>query len=224
MERRKLLVTGCGRSGTRYAAMVWQSCGLDIRHERPMPPDGLMGADGMASWYMALEESNPPPPHGPSRANYQFDHVIHQVRHPLLAIASAAQFIFSHDPRPRIYIMQNVPEIHLKAHETKLDITSQKFLLAMRYWLHWNLLAERSAHRTIQVEQLLEKIPELLGWMDIKNTQMNADKIPKDTNRRSDYLKNETIWTITWEQMSMLEPTLCLAIAQLAERYGYSTS
>lgn len=175
----------------------------------------------MASWYMALENPNPPPPHGPSRANYQFDHIIHQVRHPLLAIASAAQFIFQNDPNPMIYIMRNVPEVHLKAHETTLAPNFQRFLLAMRYWLHWNLLAERSAHHTIQVEQLLEKIPELLNWMGLKNNILNASQIPKDTNRRSDYLKNETIWTITWEQLHKLEPALCLAISQLAERYGY---
>jgi hypothetical protein len=54
MERKKLLITGCGRSGTLYAAAVWQSLGLDIRHERHVPPNEVMGADGMVGRHKTI--------------------------------------------------------------------------------------------------------------------------------------------------------------------------
>src|SRR6185369_5544548 len=76
MERRKLLITGCGRSGTMYASAVWRSQGLDISHENPTPPNGQMGKDGIASWYMAVNDLKPP--FGPSASEYEFDFVIHQ--------------------------------------------------------------------------------------------------------------------------------------------------
>ena len=72
-----------------YASEVWKTQGLDITHENPLPPNGSMGKAGIASWYMAVND--PDPPFGPSACNYQFDFVIHQVRDPLKVIASVAQ-------------------------------------------------------------------------------------------------------------------------------------
>ena len=45
--RRKLLVTGCARSGTLYTTMALRALGLDVRHERPIWPNGRMGRDGI---------------------------------------------------------------------------------------------------------------------------------------------------------------------------------
>jgi len=39
-NKKKLLITGCGRSGTLYTAEVFRSLGLDIQHERDYRPDG----------------------------------------------------------------------------------------------------------------------------------------------------------------------------------------
>ena len=58
--KKKLLVTGCGRSGTLYITSYFQKLGLDVRHENPIPPNGVMGNDGMLSWYMAVDDPNPP--------------------------------------------------------------------------------------------------------------------------------------------------------------------
>jgi hypothetical protein len=68
MERKRLLITGCGRSGTLCAPKIWQSLGLDIRHERPVQQDGVMGIDGFASWFMAADD--PKPPSGLSSLDY----------------------------------------------------------------------------------------------------------------------------------------------------------
>jgi len=62
----KILITGCGRSGTRYVSEALKEWGLDVGHE-------IEGKNGTADWYKALN------PKG-------YDLVLHQVRHPLDAI------------------------------------------------------------------------------------------------------------------------------------------
>lgn len=100
--KKKLLVTGCGRSGTLYITSCLQKLGLDVRHEEPVPPNGVMGKDGMVSWFMTVDDSNPAL--GPGRKYYEFEYVLQLVRHPLKVIASVDQFIFKLDIKYYKYI------------------------------------------------------------------------------------------------------------------------
>src|SRR5687768_4502287 len=158
MERRKLLVTGCGRSGTLYASEVWKRQGLDVSHENPLPPNGWMGKDGIASWYMAVDDPNPP--FGPSGAGYEFDFVIHQVRHPLKVIASVAQFVLK-DPLSFDYIERNAPQTRLRSPENLMPPKEQSLLRAARYWYYWNLVAHAKADVTVPVENLIASLAEI---------------------------------------------------------------
>ncbi|UCF95035.1 MAG: hypothetical protein JSW39_13080, partial [Desulfobacterales bacterium] len=158
MESRRLLITGCGRSGTLFATALWRALGLDIRHERPVHPNGVIGADGMASWFMAVND--PAPPSGPSARDYDFDVVIHQVRHPLKVIASVAQFILKEGKRAPGYIERNVPATKLSPDEQKyLDHKQQLILQAARYWYHWNIMAEAKADVMVKIEDLDRHLP-----------------------------------------------------------------
>lgn len=65
-----IIITGCGRSGTKYISKLCQSNGIDIGHED-------YGTDGIVSWYLAPSLT---PPSGVS--------ILHQVRHPLKVISS----------------------------------------------------------------------------------------------------------------------------------------
>jgi len=68
---KKLLVVGCGRSGTRYASKVLRLAGLDVGHERD-------GRHGRVDWRCVAD---------PSAAG-RYGLVLHQVRHPLRVIES----------------------------------------------------------------------------------------------------------------------------------------
>ena len=69
----KIAITGCGRSGTTYAADVMQSVGVDVLHETD-------GKDGIADWRIV-------------RLGVSNDYItFHQVRHPLRAIESLHTF------------------------------------------------------------------------------------------------------------------------------------
>lgn len=219
MERKRLLITGCGRSGTLYAARLWQALGLDIRHERPVPPDGMIGADGMASWFMAVDD--PHPPSGPSALDYQFDVVIHQVRHPLEVIASMAQFIFRQGKRAPGFIERHVPETRLDAEEQNLfNPQEQLFLKAARYWCRWNLLAEAKADRTVQIERLDRELPDLCDLVGVLYRPGMVDCLSKDINARRYHVSDDP-WVIGWEQIRRLDLRLYQRAKDLAVRYGY---
>jgi hypothetical protein len=219
MERRKLLVTGCGRSGTLYASEVWKSQGLDVRHENPIPPNGRMGKDGIASWYMAVND--PDPPFGPSAIGYEFDVTIHQVRYPLEVIASVAQFVLR-EPRSRNYIERNAPGPLLAPEELLMPGKQQLLLMASRYWHFWNLLAEAKATVTVQVENLTASLEWLCELLKVDYRPGVADSVSNTTNGR--YLYTDGLyWVVSWDDLYRLDDKLCDKIKLLAETYGYST-
>jgi len=222
MERKKLLITGCGRSGTLYAARLWQSLGLDIRHERPVPPDGAIGADGMASWFMAVDD--PAPPSGPGAGDYQFDVVIHQVRHPLKVIASMAQFILRQGKRAPGFIERHVPETKLGPDEQDyFNPREQLFLKAARYWYRWNLLAEAKADRTIQLERLDRELPDLCDLVGIPYRPGIVERLSKDINARH-YHVPDGVWVVGWQEIRRLDRKVYENAKNLAATYGYEES
>lgn len=218
MEKKKLLITGCGRSGTFYSTEVWRSLGLDIRHERPVSHHGIMGEDGASSWLMAVNDPNPP--FGPSATDYKFDVVVHQVRNPLKVIASVAQFILAKGQYAPDYIERNIPETQINPDEKILDEKQQLILQAARYWYYWNLTAQQKATTTIQIEQLPDKLPLLCELTGIEYQENVLENIAKDVNNRHLYL-NEKLWTVDWEELRNLDLYLTDKILNLAASYGY---
>lgn len=220
MERKKLLITGCGRSGTLYAAEVWRRLGLDIRHERPIPHHGTMGEDGASSWLMAVNDPNPP--FGASAADYEFEVTIHQVRHPLKVIASTAQFILAKGELAPNYIERNIPEFRLSPEEEVLTERQQLILQAARYWYHWNRLAEAKATLTVQLEQFEKALPDLCEMVGIDYQEEALESVAPNTNHRHIYL-NEALWTVDWDELRSLDEELTDRIRSLAANYGYDS-
>lgn len=66
---KKLLITGCARSGTGYSATIMKRLDFDFGHERK-------AKDGRSSWHYVNKDRS------------EFDIVVHQVRYPLDVIAS----------------------------------------------------------------------------------------------------------------------------------------
>jgi hypothetical protein len=217
MERKKLLITGCGRSGTMYASEVWKTQGLDITHENPLPPNGSMGKDGIASWYMAVND--PDPPFGPSACNYQFDFVIHQVRDPLKVIASVAQFILR-DRLSRDYIERNATAIRLTHVELSLPRRDRLLLQAARYWYYWNLIGEQRASLTVQVEQLTASLGRLCEFLGVSYRPDVAELVSKNIHGRCLYT-DEAYWEIEWNDIARIDAEVCKKIKELARKYGY---
>jgi hypothetical protein len=219
MERKKLLITGCGRSGTFYAAELWRLLGLDICHERPVGPHGKMGEDGAASWLMAANDPNPP--FGPSATDYEFETIIHQVRHPLKVIGSVAQFILAKGQFAPDYIARNVPETQITADEKILNEKQQLILQAARYWYYWNRLAWKKATCTVQVENMEQELQNLCELLHVEYQEDVLENIGSNINNRHVYL-NEELWQIDWEDLKNLDAEFTDEIQNLAASFGYN--
>jgi len=157
---RRVLITGCGRSGTRYMTFVLRRLGLDVPHER-------LGRDGMASWTMAVEAAERP--YGPASDAVQFEHVFHQVRDPLAVIRSVETF--GPDSWAFVY-----------AH-TSCRPEDPPLVRGAKYWLHWNDHAERLACWRYRVEDVASALPDLCARLGVAFRPVAA-RVPADVNTR----------------------------------------
>jgi hypothetical protein len=217
-ESKKLRIIGCGRSGTRYSATLFQALGLDICHELDNPSTGVIGKDGISSWFLAVDDPNPP--NGPSDVGLDFQFTLHQVRHPLLVIASFAQFILKEGTRSPEFIEMHIPGLKSDLDSNDLTVKEKLILQAARYWYEWNLLAERKATETVRLEELDLHLARICNEMDLPFDPNIPDQVSKKTNERQWYIQ-ETPWVISWEELYSLDPVLTDNIKNLSVRYGY---
>jgi hypothetical protein len=142
MVRRMFLITGCGRSGTKYMALCLRAMGFDVGHEAPRD-------DGVVSSVWAVEDAFYPPFHSQSRP--AFDLVLHQVRHPLNCIASLTT--------------ARKDSWEWNARHIDLDLSESVVEVAASYWIQWNLLCEELASFTYQIETVGAR-----GWPTVSKT------------------------------------------------------
>ena len=216
-KEKKLLVTGCGRSGTLYITSYLQKLGLDVRHEEPIPPNGVMGNDGMVSWFMSADD--PSPPMGPGRSQYEFKYILHLVRHPLKVIASVAQFIFKLDIKSYKYIKKHCGFTHWPTFSQSIK-KDELLKCAAEYWLCWNNLTNNIATHRARIENLDEDISPLLETLELTLNNVMTNEISKTTNSRSKYLKDDA-WLLSWTSLYEIDQDLAERVKMLSIEYGY---
>jgi hypothetical protein len=156
-----VLVTGCGRSGTRYTTFVLRRLGLDVPHER-------LGRDGIASWTMAVDAAERP--YGPPSDAVRFEHVFHQLRHPLAVIRSVETF----GPESWSFVYAHTP----------CSPDDPILVRGAKYWLSWTAHAERSASWTYRVEELPTALVELCERLGVRHLPSAVSRVPTDVNTR----------------------------------------
>lgn len=194
-KRRELLIIGCARSGTFYITEVLKACGLRIGHE-------WIRSDGVCSWEMTVDSEEVP--WGDAKEGCRFDHVFHQVRHPLKVISS----LYHTEPRRSFpFIRKYLNEIHDE--DSRLTVCA-------KYWYYWNLLAEQQAEFTYKIEDLKYVWKELERRLGRQLDKSVLKSIPQTTNTRG------AVEYFTWEELEReLDPDLYGKIRVLAQRYGY---
>jgi hypothetical protein len=201
---KRFIVTGCSRSGTKYAARLFGALGVRIGHEdvfgvrqglgkRPVNWDG---AEGDASWlavpFLPLEDTI----------------VLHQVRHPLEVVRSLCGFGFLSDERadmpfPRV-VRLHAPEVYVPDTQAERGATM---------WVILNAKAEAHATITYRLEDLdvalLLRLCRLIE-LDVSEEQATKahESLPKTINQRR---RDESV---EWEE---IEPIA----GEAAAHYGY---
>ena len=187
------LITGCGRSGTVYMSKVLRQAGLDVGHEK-------LGKDGAVSPLWLVKDRRYPAYHqqGPRP---EFDIILHQVRHPLKAIAS----LTTTAPKSWKWLLKHVP----------IDPNAHVLQMAAEFWLHWNDKAEKAAEYTYRIEGLQQSWKRISNLTGARGGYASAvSGIPKNTNARSHT-------DVTWDMIEDATP-LHGYIKGMAESYGYS--
>lgn len=160
-ERTSILITGCGRSGTKYTAALLQRLGMEVLHEK-------MGMDGIANWCMAVDSCDSP--WGGGRHNLKFKTILHQVRHPLNVIPSLTTFT----DRSWRFIEQYIP----------CPQTDPVILRAAKYWYYWNLEAERIASWRYRIEAMPEIFDEFCRRLGVEPRREALAQTSTLTNSR----------------------------------------
>lgn len=200
----KILITGCGRSGTVYMSKLLLALGLDVQHEEEI------GKDGVVSWLMATKSDKILNSNYPKFSDYNFNIILHQVREPLKTISSCQVL--------QKYIWDFTKSfIPINDEDTLI-------LKCMKYYYYWNLIAEKNAIWTFKIENLKEELE--LFCKKIQHTELYNKKsleiienFPIDVNTRRGSFK-----PLTWEELEKEDSSLYKLIKEQAKRYNYKTN
>ena len=145
--KKRIAITGTGRSGTNFFAAILEELGRDVKHEK-------FGEDGIASWCLVANCDDAV--YGPGGSQINKDFIIgHQLRDPLKTIGSLTTF----NRASWKFITEN---------STNLDKIPRRIMhRAMLHWLDWNIRAEQKAEYTWWLEDLESGAPDILdalGW------------------------------------------------------------
>lgn len=198
---KKLLIIGCGRSGTEFMATFLRASGLDVLHERPCSKDGCV------SWPMVVSHYSP---WGPLEENPRYEHIFHQVRNPLHVITSWTVNLKQLKSDEWRFVRAHIPEIS----------SSDPLLVhAAKYWYYWNLKAEALAEWRYRIEDLNELLEEFSERIEFPLEHDVLSNLPHTINSW-----RSTLQKITWRELeAILEPSFFLKLQEMAERYGYPT-
>ena len=195
-QPKKLLVTGCGRSGTTYMNVFLRASGWDVNHE-------WMGGDGSVSWLLGAETDKAP--WGPLARDFEFEHIFHQVREPLKVIQS---FYNSPPLATWLWISHCIPQV--KMSDTKLTKCA-------KYWIHWNKMVEAKAEWRYRIEDFDVQYKEMGRRLGVEFDPAILAGVSKKTNTRGPPAR-----TITWGILRKeLDPPVYRQVRNLAKRYGY---
>lgn len=196
-DKRFILITGCGRSGTHYITEVLKTGGLRVEHE------SSEGEDGCVSWAMAVHSWRVWPYQ--EKNDVEFEHVFHQTRDPILVIESYYNLLYHPDRFEWMFVREHIPEIN------KND---SLLVHCAKYWYYWNLKVEQMAEWRYRIEDLEDLLPEFEKRLGIIIPRDKLGQLPKHESRKGK--------KITWESLKNKLPSeLFSNIKEMAIRYGY---
>jgi hypothetical protein len=133
--QKRLLVIGCPKSGTKFYAELLESWGFRIRHER-------MGEDGTVnSGWLMRKLVDDPLLVGKGRQHYEFDRIIHLVRHPLACIDSMRRELSR-----QFWEWQ---QIH-----SGIEVVPGNLETLAAFWLYWTDGCERGSDLRVRLEDI----------------------------------------------------------------------
>jgi hypothetical protein len=236
-KNKKILITGCPRSGTTYTSKLLQRCGKDVTHEH------RIGEDGIVSWLLTptiedvtfiRQRRNFKSIHTNSKTHYMWrpfhwDHPIptaefksefgvflHQVRDPIRCISSMTSLRERSMRCTNSYVKYPIPPVPFED-MTFGERRDYRFRRQMYFWYYWNKIGIKNSQWHYCVENLGTSAKK--GFCDrLQITEADFDKayrfVSKSTNRRRKHL-------ISWSKMRRVDEEMYGKISRLGESLGY---
>lgn len=204
-QKKLVLVTGYCRSGTKTMSHFFKLCGLDVPHEyvgehgtvsclfhtdSPYNIDKYVGGGHQAHENQRLRD-------------YEFEHVIHLVRNPLLAIPDQAK-VYSRSHIEWLDQVKIVPAT-----------VKPRLLHAAIAWVTINQKVEQIADFRMQIENRSRAWPTLRKMLGIERKD---EPVVKPMNNASGIFKSEPT---TIAALKALSPDVGHEVMLLARKYGY---
>lgn len=202
--KKRLLVLGLPRSATTYITRVIKSIGLDCRHEQQRATEAWVG------WQYVVD-AHYDDLHGIA-ADHEWEHIFHQVRHPLKVIGSGTVWGF----KPVAWDwLEKHGQARLPAGTFVIprDTAMHNWMV---FWLGWNRLIEQRAEWRYRVEDIRDGTDtwaEFLGRLDIPPRACPGH--PHNVNCRAHR-------QLTWDDLIACDAPLAGQVREMAERYGYA--
>ena len=235
-----LLITGVGRSGTRFAAKTLTARGYDVAHD-----DARCGRVGAASWPLAIREGAYELPNfatinsgfrGPN-PRWRFKHIFHQTRDPLRTILSRANsvgmmvspWIYS-DPllfRDGLgYCPGFPPAAELEAwREDRTAVEGgapwtpdMRLRVALFHYVFWNDWVRAYADWTYKVEDF--DADEIARRAALRPPRPPARPKPAAAAENSRAM-DPALASVTWADLERISPLVWRRATQLARQFGY---
>lgn len=199
-----LLVTGCPRSGTKSMAHMLKQCGLDTPHEQ-LGVDGTVSTYFCVPWIKSIPWSSGKQAHvGMELASdFQFEIIIHQVRHPLDCIASAVKIV--NKPHQEWMI----------EHDFIPEYSGTKLHRMMQMWLNINQVVEQRTNVRVRIEDGVKAVRKIAKEVRFI---VPTDLELKHMHKASGYNKPKKL---TWDDLIREDKSLATEIKKLAKHYGY---
>lgn len=210
---KKVLITGCPRSGTKYIAIVLNAFGYPIGWEK-------MEIGGLVDWEVTFWDTEKllykvKPVQSDIRIQ-DFDTILHQVRTPLRVIESM-HIIDEGNWNKALFSIKEIKK------------TDSKLLKCMKWWYYWNLKAESIAEWTYKIEDLYSVFDELCKRIEFSYNKEKKKKLlyvdSKITHSFRTIRPNEKnkpqYRNVSWQDLKMEDEELMLLILELAIKYGY---
>jgi len=196
--RKRLLVTGAPRSGTRAIAAALTNARFPVGHERS-------GSRGISSSFFAAHDWHYPGVHRAPLKQYQFDQVWHQTRHPLKTISSMADKMSDqwwHWQEKHSQVMGDVEPIGLRC---------------ALFWISWDCLVEENhpgawQYRIEDVKSLWPEMCDRLGIEPCEYTPGEDHGHNKKKDDRHQY---------SWDEIKSIDIDVYDSLSEMAEGYGY---
>jgi hypothetical protein len=213
---RRILVTGCARSGTGYCAALLSRVGIACGHEalftpvaQPAEQDGWpSGVEAESSWLAAPFLAQLP------RGTL----VVHVVRDPAATLRSLW--------RIGLFRTRSIYRAFAERHCAPLN-HGEPIERTAKYWLRWNELVESAQlerglrYVRVRLEELDEQTVRHIGELaereiDLASARRALAEISRHTNTAGERAKDTGV---DWSALARTE--LSRALEQLASRYGF---